>query len=224
MRINKFVATATGISRRVADNLVASHRVQVNNRLANVGTQVSPHDTVTLDGKSIKLPDRATTIILNKPVGYVCSRAGQGSQTIYSLIPPKFHHLKPVGRLDKDSSGLLVLTNDGGLANELTHPRYGKTKIYEVLLDKALQPLHQQMITNKGIQLEDGLSKLVLNNLDVHRKSWKISMKEGRNRQIRRTFAALDYNVISLKRIVFGSYRLDNLGSGKYRMLEVKSS
>jgi 23S rRNA pseudouridine2605 synthase len=220
MRINKFVAAATGLSRRAADKAIASGRVQVNNQPLHVGMQVSAGDTVTLDGDIIKLPDHVTTIMLNKPAGYVCSRAGQGSQTIYNLLPAKFHDLKPVGRLDKDSSGLLILTNDGDLANQLTHPRYAKTKIYEVQLDKVLQPLHQQMITNNGIQLDDGPSKLMLASLNKQGRDWQVTMQEGRNRQIRRTFAALGYNVERLHRTTFGPYKLGDQTEAEYQVIE----
>jgi 23S rRNA pseudouridine2605 synthase len=220
MRINKFVATATGLSRRAADKAIAGHRVLVNDRPVEMGLQVDAADKVTLDDAVIKLPDQATTIMFNKPVGYVCSRVGQGSETIYSILPAKFRRLKPVGRLDKDSSGLLVLTDDGNLANQLTHPRYAKTKIYEVLLDKTLQPLHQQMITDHGVQLDDGPSKLLLTRLDTSGESWQVTMQEGRNRQVRRTFAALGYNVQRLHRTAFGSYQLGQLPRAGYQVIE----
>lgn len=220
MRINKFVATATGISRRSADDAIAARRVLLNDIPPAMGAQVSPDDTVTLDGVIIKLPTATTTIMLNKPIGYVCSRAGQGSHTVYDLLPEEFHQLKPVGRLDKDSSGLLILTNDGDLANRLTHPRYVKTKIYEATLDKVLQPLHQQMITNHGIQLDDGPSKLLLARRGASGENWQITMHEGRNRQIRRTFAALGYSVERLHRTTFGPYQLGELAQAQYKVLE----
>lgn len=220
MRINKFVATATGLSRRAADQAIADRRVLVNGTTPEVGAQIDSDTTVTLDGERIELPSELTTIMFNKPAGYVCSRAGQGSETIYSLLPAKFNRLKPVGRLDKDSSGLLILTNDGELANQLTHPRYVKTKVYEVLLDKALQPLHQQMITDHGVKLDDGPSKLMLAGLDTQRTSWQVTMHEGRNRQIRRTFAALGYNVKRLHRTTFGPYQLGDLAQAECRTIE----
>ncbi|HVA10920.1 MAG TPA: pseudouridine synthase [Candidatus Dormibacteraeota bacterium] len=218
MRINKYVATATGLSRRAADIAITDRRVLVNDQLAGVGLQVSISDTITLDGGIIKLPELVTTIMLNKPAGYVCSRSGQGSQTIYSLLPAKLHYLKPVGRLDKDSSGLLIMTNDGALANRLTHPRYAKTKIYQVSLDKALQPSDQKIITN-GVQLDDGPSKLLLTKLEPQGRSWQVTMREGRNRQIRRTFAALGYNVRRLHRTSFGPYTLGDLAESSHRVI-----
>lgn len=218
MRINKFVAQATGVSRRTADGAIQQGRVAVNGHTATPGQDVTPTDTVTLDNQPITATSATTTIMLNKPVGYVVSRDGQGSKTIYDLLPPELHHLKPIGRLDKDSSGLLLLTNDGQLAQELTHPKYQKTKIYQIELDKPLQPLHRQMISDHGLQLDDGPSKLMLQRLhEGNDKAWQVTMHEGRNRQIRRTFAALGYDVRKLHRTRFGEYILAGLTLGDYR-------
>lgn len=220
MRINKFVAQATGMGRRPADTAISKGRVQVNGVAASPGQEVSDEDIIMLDGKSLHLHSSATTLLFHKPVGYVVSRNGQGSETIYELLPAEYHHLKPVGRLDKDSSGLLLLTNDGQLANELTHPSQQKVKIYEVMLDKPLAPLHHQMITDYGLMLDDGLSKFQLEPLSVKsREKWKVTMHEGRNRQIRRTFKALGYDVTHLHRTQFGPYALDGLAEGETKPL-----
>lgn len=219
MRINKFIAQATGISRRAADAAIAEGRVMINGRPAQAGSDVIDSDTVLLDGKPLAAQDMQT-IMFNKPVGYVVSRDGQGSATIYDLLPPELHHLKPVGRLDKDSSGLLLLSNDGDLANQLTHPSQQKRKVYEVRLDKPLQPLHRQIIAEKGLQLEDGPSQLGLERQhDGNDKDWIVSMHEGRNRQIRRTFAALGYSVSKLHRIQFAQWSLGNLPDGEYEKI-----
>lgn len=207
MRINVFIAKATGLSRRAADQAVLDGRVSVNGRRPQTGQQVSDTDTITLDGKILSAADQTTTIILNKPVGYVVSRDGQGSQTIYDLLPAEYHNLKPVGRLDKDSSGLLLLTNDGQLAHQLTHPRYSKTKIYEIVLNKSLGTSDQKTI-EQGVELEDGPSALQLKALYNSRNNWRVTISEGRNRQIRRTFAALGYTVTLLHRTNFGDYVL----------------
>src|ERR1700760_3036107 len=121
MRINKFVAASSGLSRRKADELIAKGSVTVNGKRVEQGQDVSDADIVKLGTNILKLP-AAATIMFNKPVGYVVSREGQGSRTIYELLPQQYQSLKPVGRLDKNSSGLLLLTNDGNLANDLTHP------------------------------------------------------------------------------------------------------
>lgn len=219
MRINRFVATATGLSRRNADALIEQGQVTVNGKPADIGYDVSPDDVVTHNAKTLHVSadTQFQTIILNKPVGYVCSRNGQGSRTIYDLLPKKLHHLKPVGRLDKDSSGLLVLTNDGELAHQLTHPSFQKIKAYEVALDKPLTPLHRQMISDHGVQLEDGPSKLQLDRqTDGVDTDWRVTMHEGRNRQIRRTFASLGYSVTRLQRTTLGPYSLQGLKQGTY--------
>jgi 23S rRNA pseudouridine2605 synthase len=134
---------------------------------------------------------------------------------VYELLPSELHHLKPVGRLDKNSSGLLLLTNDGRLAQELTHPSLRKTKIYEITLDKPLQPLHRQVISDHGVLLDDGPSRFELDRIKDD-TTWRITMREGRNRQIRRTFAALGYEVTALHRTNFGHYKLGELVSGRY--------
>ncbi len=212
MRINKYIAQSTGISRRMADKAVAAGRITINGQTAEAGSAANESDVVQLDDRTLTAVSETLTVMFHKPVGCVVSREGQGSLTIYDLLPVEYHLLKPVGRLDKNSSGLLLLTNDGQLANELTHPRYAKTKIYEVTLGKPLAPLHRQMINDHGLNLEDGNSQLNLERLiDGDETRWRITMQEGRNRQIRRTFAALNYHVAALHRTNFGSYALGDL-------------
>ena len=223
MRLNKFIAHATGISRREADELIRTGNAVVNGKAADLGCDVDPNDdTVTVNNQLVKLPTEHTTIMLNKPVGYVCSRNAQarGVKTIYELLPDQYKALKTVGRLDKDSTGLILLTDDGDLAHQLTHPSFAKTKEYIVELDHALAPLHQQMISDFGINLDDGPSQLLLERLNDERTKFNITMHEGRNRQIRRTFAALGYQVKSLHRTTFGPYTLGDLASGKWSALQ----
>lgn len=209
------------MSRRAADSVIASGQITVNNQPAGMGQKIETGDQVVLDGKPLSLVANRT-IILNKPVGYVCSRDGQGSRTIYDLLPTDLHNLKPVGRLDKDSSGLLLMTNDGQLAQELAHPSFQKTKIYKIALNKPLQPLHRQMIEDRGIMLDDGPSKLQLERINESDDSnWKVIMHEGRNRQIRRTFESLGYNVVKLHRTQFGQFKLNSLASGKFDQLKI---
>jgi 23S rRNA pseudouridine2605 synthase len=217
MRINTFVAISSGLSRRAADQAILAGRVQVNQQPSELGQQVSETAVITFDGHRLYLPKHTTTIMLNKPIGYVCSRNGQGSKTIYELLPTDLHRLKPVGRLDKDSSGLLLLTNNGTLANELTHPSKQKVKVYDLTLNKYLEPSDKAKIEH-GVMLGDGLSKLELKQLN-NPISWQITMREGRNRQIRRTFAAIGYTVTSLHRISLGEYQLADLGIGKHVFL-----
>lgn len=156
-------------------------------------------------------------LAMNKPVGYVCSRRRQdAAPTIYELLPADLRNLKTVGRLDKDSEGLILLTNDGEFGFRMTHPKFAKHKLYEVELDRALEPLHQQMIGDFGVELKDGRSQLGLTKLDDGRRRWQVEMSEGRNRQIRRTFGALGYTVVRLKRLEFGPYRLSGLQPGEW--------
>lgn len=217
-RLNKYLAFQQGISRREADDLISRGAVTINGHTAQLGARHNPDDSIYVDGKPIATKRTATYLALNKPVGYVCSRKQQGdTPTIYSLLPKKYHTLKPVGRLDKDSSGLLLLTDDGEFTYLMTHPKFYKTKQYTVTISPALQPLHQQMINDFGIHLDDGPSKLTLEKISDDRTTWCITMHEGRNRQIRRTFAALGYAVTALNRTEFGTYALGSLNVGEYQ-------
>ena len=222
-RLNKFLARQLGISRREADVLIENETVMVNHTLATLGTRITPSDSIDVAGTPVaRRPAALRYIALNKPIGYVCSRRMQGNApTIYSLLPPELHMLKPVGRLDKDSSGLLLLTNDGDFAHRMTHPKFAKTKQYRVRLDRDLEPLHQQMISDFGIELDDGRSQLILARLDDNRREWHITMSEGRNRQIRRTFAALGYTVTRLHRTNFGNYALGDINQGEWREVNI---
>ena len=221
-RLNKFIAHTAGLSRREADAAIEAGRVLVNGVRASLGAQVSPEDIVILDKTKLNASTSYTYLALHKPIGYVCSRRAQGdTPTIYSLLPESLHHLKPVGRLDKDSSGILILTDDGDFAHQMTHPKFHKTKNYTVTLDTPLAPLHQQMINDYGVQLEDGPSKLQLEKADDNAQKWLITMHEGRNRQIRRTFAALGYTVVKLHRTQFGPYRLGDIPAGKTLAIKV---
>lgn len=159
---------------------------------------------------------------MNKPKGYVCSRRAQGdAPTLYDLLPKDYSKLKTVGRLDKDSSGLILLTNDGDFAFEMTHPKFHKEKIYKVELDRDLTPLHQQMISDFGIDLDDGKSKfaVIRDEEFSDRKHFTVVLSEGRNRQIRRTFIAVGYRVMGLHRVQFGPFALNNLEPGKTEII-----
>lgn len=214
MRINKFLAQNTGLSRRSVDNAIQAGRVELNHRPAVLGDKIDVEDEIRLDGRLVQAKTESTTIMLNKPMGYVCSRNGQGSKTVYNLLPAKYQNLKTIGRLDKDSSGLVLLTNDGELSNRLAHPRYQKEKIYAVKLDKALAQIHKNQLLT-GVELEDGLSKFIKIK-DCSNDIIEITLQEGRNRQIRRTLAALGYQVVKLHRISFGNFELSGLAEGKY--------
>lgn len=221
LRLNKQLALALGVSRREADEYIAAGRITVNDKMATLGNRIQTSDIIKIDDKPLSLVSEFLYLAFHKPAGYVCSRRQQGdTPTIYSLLPQKYHQLKPVGRLDKDSSGLLILTNDGDFAHQMTHPKFHKIKIYEVTLDQPLQPIHHQMIHDHGVQLEDGISQFSVEKM--HNKTYRITMKEGRNRQIRRTFAALGYTVIKLHRTQFGLYTIHSLEPGTVDVLHLK--
>lgn len=221
VRLNKFLALQLGVSRRQADIYIENGRVAIDGQTATLGQRASSHSQITFDNKLVRPDADLRYVLFNKPVGYVCSRRKQGdSETIYSILPNDMRTLKPVGRLDRNSSGLLLLTNDGDYAHSMTHPSFYKLKIYEVELDKDLEPLHQQMLNDHGVMLEDGPSQLALERLsDSRRTSWRVTMSQGRNRQIRRTFAALGYEVVKLHRTNFGNYSLTGIATGQTKVV-----
>ena len=230
IRLNKFLAERLGVSRRESDELIAAGKITIDGKIAILGARIpQPTDTnidklpkVCYNNKTIPFKTNYTYLAFNKPVGYVCSRRAQGSSpTIYDILPKKYHHLKTVGRLDKDSSGLILLTNDGDFAYQMTHPKFRKNKIYEVELDRPLEPLHQQIISDYGVMLDDGPSRFkILKKDQVTPVVYLVTLTEGRNRQIRRTFLALGYKVTRLHRTNFGKYELNNLPTGKYQVIE----
>lgn len=216
VRINRYIGRSLHIGRRKADDLIAVGKVTINGVIAEPGSKVHKSDIVCLDGSEIHLPQSTETILLHKPTGYVCSRDGQGNKTIFELLPAPYRGLQPVGRLDKDSSGLLILTDDGELAQKMTHPSYGKQKIYQVTLDSALKKDNELKLT-KGVELEDGKSQIELSPLSADKKSWTVKIHEGRNRQIRRTFSATGHTVVKLHRTCVGNYEIGDLKPGQFK-------
>ena len=217
MRLNKFLGKNTILSRRKADTAISNGRVKVNGKVAKLGVDISSGDTVTLDGKIVDIIEtELLTILLNKPVGYVCSKDGQGSKTVYDLLPAKYRNLNIAGRLDKDSSGLVVLTNNGNLLNELTHPSKNKQKIYEVTLDKSLRPEELTMLTT-GVNIGDNRLSRFKSINEISSKKYEVILEEGRNSQIRKTFEALRYKVTLLQRTEMGNFKLQGLVPGDHR-------
>ena len=216
MRLNRYIAQYSGFSRRKADELIEQKRVVVNREVANLGTQVDDHDSVIIDGKKIvPIKREATVVLLNKPVGFVCSQDGQGAPTVYDLLQNRMKDLKIAGRLDKDSSGLVVLTNDGQLLNQLTHPSNDNEKVYMVTLSKLLEDGAIAKFAN-GVDIgDDRVSKLEV--LPLKNFSYEVRIHEGRNRQIRRSFEALGYNVIGLHRTNLGPYDLGDLKINQFK-------
>jgi len=217
MRINSYIASATGLSRRKADLLIESGLVYIDGKIAKIGMNVDEKNNITIDNQPIKINQKEMTLIINKPTGYVVSRNGQGARTIYDLLPEKYSTLKPVGRLDKDSSGLMLLTNNGLLANNLAHPSKHKVKNYQVKLNKPISEDDIKRINN-GVTLNDGVSHIFIKKIDSKNQIMTINMSEGKNRQIRRTFAKLNYEVTYLHRTEFGEYKIGDLEPGEYQL------
>lgn len=222
MRLNKYLAQHTELSRRRADDAISEGRVLVNGAAPD-GNPIGQNDNVTLDGTLIISDASDTvTILMNKPVGFVCSRDGQGSRSVYSLLPEKYQRLNIAGRLDKDSSGLILLTNDGDLLQQLTHPSSGKTKTYEITLQNPLSESDIAKIKN-GIDIGDErLSKMTLKQSGVNKANgaYTVVLEEGRNRQIRRSFGAINHRVLVLHRTKIGQYHLGNLQSNKHTVVK----
>ncbi|MDO4611608.1 MAG: pseudouridine synthase [Candidatus Saccharibacteria bacterium] len=223
IRLNKFLAERLGLSRREADDAIATGKVFIDEKPAILGARIDKSSKVCYNRKIVPYEADFLYLAFNKPVGYVCSRRAQGgAPTLYELLPDEFKKLKTVGRLDKDSSGLILLTNDGDFAFEMTHPKFHKEKIYHVVLDCDLEPLHQQIISDYGVKLDDGVSKfkVIRDEEKDDRKHFTVILSEGRNRQIRRTFGALGYTVVELHRVSFGKYQLTDLEPGKYVIIK----
>ncbi len=217
MRINHYVAAASGLSRRAADTAIRAGRVTVAGQPAQLGQAITDTEEVQLDGRLLQLPSLHTYLILHKPVGYICSRRQQGSDpTIYELLPPSARLLRPAGRLDRDSSGLLLLSDDGQFIQRYTHPGQTKLKIYEVEVDHDLTATAEHQLTH-GVTLTDGPSQCqVIRRQGRH---LTLGLHEGRNRQIRRTLGAIGYGVKRLHRTQIGPYHLGTLPPGHWRAL-----
>jgi 23S rRNA pseudouridine2605 synthase len=217
VRINQFVAGATGLSRRAADTAITAGRVIVDGKVAKLGQTVTDSASVTLDGQPITLTTTHTYIMLNKPAGYVASRVRQGDDpTLYDLLPPDYRKLRTVGRLDRDSSGLILLTDDGAFIQTHTHPSFEKEKVYELTLTHPLTPADRQWL-EAGVKLTDGPSRLKVTAATGQEVT--VSLSEGRNRQIRRTLGALGYTITRLHRTHMGRYSLGDLPSGNWKAI-----
>ena len=216
MRVNQYLASSTGLGRRTIDDAIKAGRVRINNDLAKLGQDVKDSDSVYLDNELVNELKIHLTILLNKPVGYVCSRDGQGSPTIYNLLPKQYANLKYAGRLDKDSSGLVILTNDGNLLNKLTHPTNSEDKIYQVELNKPLLLKDKLQIETGKIKLDSKPSIMKIKQNKQSNSKIEVTLREGRNRQIRRTFSKVGYEVVNLHRTKIGKYSITDLKNDKF--------
>lgn len=222
MRLNRYIADCTGQSRRKADELIAAGKVRVNGKAAQTGQSVHPEkDQVTLNGQLLRL-QRKQYLLFHKPRGVITTRHDpEGRKTIYNCLPERYHHLDPVGRLDRESSGLLLLTNDGDLLQHLTHPRFAHSKIYRVTVDK---PVTEAALTalEAGIEMKPEGKTAFCTVQEVRDiKTVVLVLKTGFNRQIRRSLEALGYDVVKLKRLAMADIHLGDLASGRFRELKI---
>jgi 23S rRNA pseudouridine2605 synthase len=223
MPLNKFVAHAGICSRREAAELVKQGKIKVNNTIINEpGFKVTANDKITVNNKPIHLQKDLVYILLNKPKDYITTtKDPEGRKTIFELIKgAPDARIFPVGRLDRNTTGVLLLTNDGELAQKLTHPSFGVKKIYEVRLDKPLQKKDMEKVLS-GIELEDGLIAAdSIGYADMKDKSIiGIEIHSGRNRIVRRMFEYLGYDVKNLDRVLFANLTKKNVDRGKWRYL-----
>ena len=218
MRLNRYLAAAGIGSRRRCDELIAAGRVTINGqRCTNFSAQPTERDHVKVDGHLVRI-DRSLTIALHKPAGFVSTRGDPHARdTIFDLLPAKLPRLFNVGRLDATSEGLLVLTNDGALAQQLSHPRHKIEKEYEVILDSAWDPLLTKQL-RRGLFL-DGQRARIVRLHPITSTRLQVVLQQGINRQIRRLFEAVGYKVKRLIRTRIGNLRLDDLPAGHWRPL-----
>ena len=220
IRLNKFLSDSGVCSRRAADTLISGGKVRVNGITAQVGTKVdSEKDVVFVGGKKVGVSGEKVYYVLNKPVGYVTTSSDPfGRKKVIDLVP-KSPRVYPVGRLDYDTSGLLILTNDGDFTHKLTHPKFEKEKEYEV--NCRIQNSEFRIDKFKeGVKLKEGIAradKIKILNQKGDMITFSIIIHQGWNRQIRRMCEALGLEVVSLKRVRIGDIRLGDLKEGEFK-------
>ncbi|MBX9571631.1 MAG: rRNA pseudouridine synthase [Candidatus Obscuribacterales bacterium] len=223
MRLNQAIARTGYCARRKADELIAAGKVKVNGEVVmDFSRQIDPDsDDLVVEGKRLSF-SHSIYIAMNKPPGVVTTMSDEsGRETVIDLLPGKLKSLRPVGRLDMYSEGLLILTNDGHLAQRLTHPSMHLLKTYEVEVRGTISDKHLQMMAS-GVELEDGRTlpaKVKLISRNKTYSEFEISIREGRNRQIRRMCSLLGYSVVRLRRLGIGMLRLGLIPTGSWRYL-----
>ena len=223
MRINKFLAKTGLASRRQSENLVIQGKIEINGVvIEDLSTQVDiENDEVTYQGKVLELPSESKVIAINKPKGYLCTQFDpQQRETIYELIPKPLQHLHYIGRLDYQSRGLLLLTDDGELSRRLTHPEFEIPRYYLVTLNHELD-VESKVKLEAGLLLDDG-TQFRPAKVKVFGKKVEMRLVEGKKREIREMMHALDYKVKDLQRVSYASIELDDLEEGQWRVLSVE--
>ena len=221
VRLNKYLADCGVGSRRECDRLIAEGLVVVNGKKATLGMEVSEHDQITVDGKRVGDKQKNYYLMLHKPKGYVTTvKDDLGRKTVMDLIDVKAR-LYPVGRLDYDTEGLLILTNDGDMANRLTHPRNEVNKTYVCRISGMLTD-KERLQLERGV-LIDGVktapARVRILKQDQHHTRCEVTIHEGRNRQVKKMFETVGKEVEFLKRVAVGDLRLGGLKRGEYRFL-----
>ena len=224
-RINKFISSNGILSRRKADEFVLQGRITINGiTISEPGFKVNPDtDKIRIDGELIKISNKKVYILLNKPLRTICSVSDEKHRmTVLDLIkiPEKIF---PIGRLDYETSGLLLLTNDGEFANQMMHPAFNIYKTYSVKISKPLEEKHKIKLTT-GIMIDGIKTEPCKIRFDHPKDKQKItiSIHEGRNKQVRKMFEKFGYHVRSLHRIEYGNLNLGTLKAGKWRFLNSK--
>ncbi len=226
MRINKFLAESGVCSRRAADKMIEEGLVKVNGKVCVIGQEIDEFsDSVVVNGKKLNLVNSYEYYIMNKPKGYVCTvKDDRGRKTVMDLLPPNIKRVFPVGRLDYDSEGLLILTNDGELTYKLTHPKNEVPKTYLVKTEKPVSDADINAL-RQGVFV-DGVKtkKCSVHFIEATKTGTKlhITITEGRNRQIRKMIESLGNNVDFLKRIKIGDLTLSGLNRGETRKLTAR--
>jgi 23S rRNA pseudouridine2605 synthase len=223
IRLNRYIANSGICSRREADQYILAGAVKVNGKVVTeLGTKVSPSDRVQYDGQSIR-SERLVYVLLNKPKGFITTTDDPfDRKTVMALVENAVkERIYPVGRLDRNTTGLLLLTNDGDLAKKLTHPKHKVRKVYHVELDKPLIKSDMLKII-EGIELEDGIAvvdEVAYTENTTSKKDIGIELHSGKNRIVRRIFEALGYDVLKLDRVIFAGLTKKDLPRGKWRIL-----
>ena len=222
MRINKYLAECGIASRRACDKLIGEGRVKVNGRAASLGEDVSERDVVTLDGAQVERRPVHRYFLMNKPKGYVCTvKDDKDRKTVMQLLPEGAGRVFPVGRLDFDTEGMLIFTDDGDLAFRLTHPKNEIEKTYLVKIEGGITDVELGRLCS-GVELDGkltGKSRIRVVAADKRFTKLHVTIHEGRNRQVRRMFEAVGKHVVFLKRIKIGDMGIGSLERGAVRKL-----
>ena len=220
MRINKYLSESGVCSRRAADKLLEEGEVKINGKPAKLGDDVTDDDLVTVGGEVVSAVKKYDYYAMNKPKGYVCTvKDDKGRKTVMDLLPPGIQRVVPVGRLDYDTEGLLLFTNDGELTNKLTHPKNGVYKTYLVKVESYI-PDEALKTLSRGVELDGKYTnpcKVKLIERNKLGTKLHVSINEGRNRQVRRMFEAIGFDIDFLKRISIGELTVSGLDRGDVR-------